>query len=137
MRRSVSTGKGFAPLLKSSIAYPPYCQDCENENFDLITESNVLPEIWQINVSYVTIKPDRNFIQRVEHNSDMDFYQFVGNLGKDCLQKLTFNHHFLVFWLYKGGILHLYLGLSAIQLYDVCYRLIFRVKTLWKMFVEL
>lgn len=55
-------------------------RDCEEENYDIITESNVLSDVSQFNVSYVTIKPDRNFLQRIEHNSDMDLYQFIGNL---------------------------------------------------------
>lgn len=89
-------------------------RDCEEENYSVVSETTPCPDSTECNPLILVI-PDRKLHEVIQHSSDMDFYQFIGCLGGHC---------------------HLWLGLSAIQLYDVVYKLIRRVKALWGRFVE-
>ena len=89
-------------------------RDCEEENYNLVMESAYSPD-YDSKKPLVIIRPDRKLQEVVTHSSDMDPYQLIG---------------------YLGGHAHLWLGLSAIQLYDVFYKIIVYVKHVWIRFVE-
>ena len=88
---------------------------CTEENYDLVVEKTSAPYDQYPAKINVIIRPDRKLNEVVQHASDMDPYQLIGFLG---------------------GHAHLWLGLSAIQLYDVFYMLIVKIKHMWIRFVE-
>lgn len=90
-------------------------RDCEEENYSLVSETTFSADSDVCMNTQIRVIPDRKLHEVIQHSSDMDFYQFIGCLGGHC---------------------HLWLGLSAIQLYDVVYSLIRKVKAIWGRFVE-
>ena len=106
-----------------------YCaRDCTEESYNLVTDTSSLPHdtaptnpddplpnpLANVSESVIIIWPDRKMYEMVQHNKEIDFFELIG-----CL----------------GGHAHIWLGISAIQLYDVFYKVVQKVKFCWKKFV--
>ena len=95
------------------------CQrDCEEENYNVLRDIAYLgldSGYSPFNTTILIIRPDRKMNEVVEHKSDLNAFQTIG---------------------YLGGHAHIWLGLSAIQLYDVFCSIIMKIKFLWEKFVQ-
>lgn len=101
-------------------------RDCLEENYSLVTDQSslhtdngeddptIVNPVNKANESVIVIWPDRKMYEIVEHHKEIDFFELIGSLG---------------------GHAHIWLGLSAIQLYDVVVIAIAKIKVLWQRFV--
>ena len=95
-------------------------RDCLEESYNLVTDTSAQasfedPEsMASVNESAIIIWPDRKMYEIVVHHREIDFFELIGTLG---------------------GHAHIWLGISAIQLYDVFYKVVQNVKFLWQKFV--
>lgn len=72
-------------------------RDCSEEAYSYVVDNLNGPNPYVEDVcefelkSIVTITPEKKLQETIEHHIEMDFYQFIGNLGKLCL---SFNFYF-------------------------------------------
>ena len=110
-------------VLNRRFCYEYCARDCIEESYNLVTDFSPLPQfktssdgydMYNVTESVIIIWPDRKMYEIVTHNQEIDFFELIGNLG---------------------GHAHLWLGISAIQLYDVFYKVILKIKFCWQKFV--
>jgi len=90
-------------------------RDCKSEFYYTTYESSSLKSALATDDSYsnysiVTIFPDMNRYEKVKHTEDLSVFEVIGAIG---------------------GHAHIWLGLSAIQIYDILWRAGRRIRFFW------